>query len=60
MIVITENHIKIITKKSIYRFNRNVIFRNFVVLSTIISAGMLAHKITNEGISWMSTIGYFD
>lgn len=59
MIVITENHIKIITEKSIYKFNRNVIFRNFVVLSTIIITGILAHKITNEGISWMSTIRYF-
>ena len=40
-----------------YRINRDKVFRNIVVLSTIVSVGILIHRIANEGISWMSTTG---
>lgn len=42
-----------------YKLNKDKVFRNFVVLSTIVSFGILAYKIGHEGIAWMSTIGYF-
>lgn len=50
---------KIVTKKYVYKLNKDKLFRNFVVLSTLFSVGLLVYKIGNEGISWMSTIGYF-
>lgn len=42
-----------------YRLNKDKLFRNFVVLSTVASAIMLVIKVANEGIGFMSTIGYF-
>lgn len=40
-----------------YRFNSDKLFRNFVVLSTVVSAGIFVYKVANEGISWISTTG---
>ena len=50
---------KIVTKKYVYKINKEKMFRNFVVLSTVLSSIVLVHKVLNEGISWISTIGYF-
>ena len=46
-------------KKTKYRFNSDKLFRNFVVLTTVITAVALIVRIANNGIAWMSTIGYF-
>ena len=42
-----------------YRFNEDKLLRNIVVLSSIVSIGMLVYKVATCGISFMSTIGYF-
>lgn len=42
-----------------YRFNPDKAFRNFTVLSTVISVGVLVYKVANCGIAWISTCGYF-
>jgi hypothetical protein len=42
-----------------YRWNKDKAFNNFVVLSTGVAIGMMIYKIMNEGIAWISTIGYF-
>lgn len=45
----------VVTKKYVYKINKDKIFRNFVVLSTVLSSIALVHRIMNEGISWIST-----
>jgi hypothetical protein len=47
----------IVTKKYVYKINKDKMFRNFVVLSTVLSSVVLVHRIMNEGISWLSTTG---
>lgn len=42
-----------------YRFNKDKFFRNFVILSNVITIGMVIHKIATCGISFMSTIRIF-
>lgn len=42
-----------------YRFNKDKFFRNFVILSNVVTIGLVIHKIATCGISFMSTIGYF-
>lgn len=42
-----------------YRFNKDKAFRNFVILSNVITIGLIIHKIATCGIAWISTIGYF-
>ena len=42
-----------------YRFNKDKLFRNFIVLSNVITIGLVIHKIATCGISFISTIGYF-
>lgn len=46
-------------KKRKMRFNPDKAFRNFVILSSILTIGILIYKIATNGIAWMSTIGYF-
>lgn len=42
-----------------YRFNKDKFFRNFVILSNVITIGLVIHKIVTCGISFMSTIRIF-
>lgn len=42
-----------------YRFNKDKLFRNFVILSNVITIGMVIHKIATCGISFFSTIRIF-
>jgi hypothetical protein len=42
-----------------YRFNPEKAFNNFVILSTVISVGILVYKVANCGIAWISTTGLF-
>lgn len=46
-------------KKRKMRFNPDKAFRNFVILSSVLTIGILIYKIATNGIAWMSTIGYF-
>lgn len=46
-------------KKQKYRLNSDKLFRNFVVMSTVITTGVLIVKIANCGLAWMSTIRIF-
>lgn len=43
-----------------YRLNKDKLFRNFIVLSNVITIGLVIHKIATCGISYISTIGYLD
>lgn len=47
------------TKKKKMKFNSDKAFRNFVILATIVTIGILTYKIATNGISFLSTIGYF-
>lgn len=42
-----------------YKFNEDKLLRNVAVLSSIVTVGILVYKIATQGISFMSTIGYF-
>jgi hypothetical protein len=42
-----------------YKFNEEKFLRNFSILSTLITVGLLVYKVANCGIAWISTIGYF-
>lgn len=42
-----------------YKFNEDKFLRNFVILSTVVTVGILVYKVANCGIAWISTIGYF-
>ena len=42
-----------------YRFNEDKLLRNIVVVSSIMSIGMLVYKVTTCGVAWISTCGYF-
>ena len=42
-----------------YRFNEDKFLRNFTILSTVVSVGLLVYKVATCGIAWLSTIGYF-
>lgn len=46
-------------KKRKWRINWNTVERNLFILLNIIVIGILIHKISTEGIGWISTIGYF-
>lgn len=46
-------------KKRKMRFNPDKAFRNFVILASILTIGILIYKIATNGIAWLSTIGYF-
>lgn len=39
-----------------YRLNKYKLFRNFIVLSNVITIGIVIHKIATCGISFISTI----
>lgn len=47
------------TKKRKMRFNPDKAFRNFVILASVLTVGILIYKIVTNGIAWMSTTGYF-
>ncbi len=42
-----------------YKFNEEKFLRNFTILSSVITVGIVVYKIATCGISFMSTIGYF-
>lgn len=42
-----------------YKFNKDKLFRNFIILSNVITIGIVIHKIATCGISFMSTIRIF-
>ena len=42
-----------------YRLNKDKLLRNIVVVSSIMSIGMLVYKVATCGVAWISTIGYF-
>lgn len=46
-------------KKRKMRFNPDKAFRNLVILANIITIGLFIYKIATNGISFISTIGYF-
>lgn len=46
-------------KKRKMRFNPDKAFRNLVILTNVIIAGIVIYKIATNGISFFSTIGYF-
>ena len=45
-------------KRRKMKFNSDKALRNFMILTTIITTGILIYKIATNGISFMSTIGY--
>lgn len=45
-------------KKKKFKINWNKVERNLFILVTGIVLGILIHKISTNGIDWMSTIGY--
>lgn len=47
------------TKKRKMKFNPDKAFRNFVILASVITIGILTYKIATNGISFLSTIRYF-
>lgn len=47
-------------KQKKWRFNKDKAFKNFVILVTVIATGILIYKIATQGISFISTIGYFN
>ena len=47
-------------KQKKWRFNKDKAFKNFVILVTVIATGILIYKIATNGISFISTIGYFN
>ena len=44
-------------KKRKMRFNPDKAFRNFVILASVLTTGILIYKIATNGIAWMSTTG---
>lgn len=46
-------------KKRKMRFNPDKAFRNFVILASVITIGILTYKIATNGISFISTIRIF-
>ena len=42
-----------------YRLNEDKLLRNIVVVSSIMSLGMLVYKVATCGVAWISTCGYF-
>ena len=46
-------------KKRKMRFNPDKAFRNFAILASVLTTGILIYKIATNGIAWMSTIRYF-
>lgn len=42
-----------------YKFNKEKVERNILVIMNLISIGLVIHKIATCGISFFSTIGYF-
>lgn len=46
-------------RKGKMRFNPDKAFRNFTILTTIITAGIFIYKISTCGIAWMSTTRIF-
>lgn len=46
-------------KKRKMKFNSDKAFRNFVILANIITIAVVVTKIATNGISFLSTIGYF-
>jgi hypothetical protein len=42
-----------------YRLNKDKLLRNIVVISSIMSIGMLVYKVATCGVAWISTCGYF-
>lgn len=42
-----------------WRVNEEKVLRNILVISSIVSLGMLVYKIANCGFAWISTCGYF-
>lgn len=43
-----------------FRINKEKVFRNIIILLNIIVIGVLIYTIKTKGISFFSTIGYFD
>lgn len=46
-------------KKRKMRFNPDKAFRNFTILASVLTTGILIYKIATNGIAWMSTCHYF-
>lgn len=46
------------TKKRKMKFNPDKAFRNFVILASVLTIGILIYKIATNGIAWMSTCHY--
>lgn len=45
-------------KKRKMRFNPDKAFRNFTILASVLTTGILIYKIATNGIAWMSTCHY--
>ena len=43
-----------------WKINWKTVARNLFILMNIILLGILIHKISTQGIGWISTIGYFN
>ena len=43
-----------------WKINWKTVARNLFILINIILLGILIHKISTQGIGWISTIGYFN
>lgn len=41
------------------KFNSDKAFRNFAIFTTGLTLGILIYKIATNGVSFLSTIGYF-
>lgn len=44
-------------KKRKMRFNPDKAFRNFTILASVLTIGILIYKIATNGIAWISTTG---
>lgn len=42
-----------------YKFNEEKFLKNFTIFSTGLTLGLLVYKVAINGISWISTCGYF-
>ena len=43
-----------------FKINKEKVFRNIVIVLNIIVIGIIIYTIKTEGISFFSTIGYFE
>ena len=46
-------------KKKKWKLNKKIVARNLIILLNLIVIGLVIYTIKTQGISYLSTIGYF-